>query len=595
MPNPVLCIPPELAVRIQDHLIFLYGRERSRQCYPQLGSLLAEFHRRNPEMLTSAKPFSHTDSILITYGDQVREPGQPPLQSLAEFLCQQAKGTVTAVHLLPFFPYSSDDGFSVIDYTQVDPALGSWEDVAQLRAEFALMFDAVLNHISSQSYWFQRFLQDDPAFADFFITIEPGTDLSQVTRPRARPLLTSVQTPSGEKLVWTTFSGDQIDLNYANPDVLLQVIEVLLLYVEQGASLIRLDAIAYLWKSIGTNCIHLEQTHRVVQLVRAMLDAVAPNVKLITETNVPHEENITYFGDGTHEAQMVYQFPLAPLALNAIQTGQATHLSRWAAGLSLPSDQVAFFNFTASHDGIGVTPVRGILSPSEVQALVDQALAHGGHVSYKTNPDGSQSVYELNISYFDALSDPKGREPQATQVGRFMVSQAIMLALIGVPGIYAHSLFGSRSWPEGVAQTGRPRSINRQTLQRAELEAELADSRSIRHQVFSAYTHLLRQRASHRAFDPHGRQQVMFDNPALLILLRTSPDGRDRVLCMHNVSGAEQACQLPAADFTGPLVDLISGEPYGAAGQQLCPALRPYQALWLDCSAREERNRDSSP
>ncbi len=581
--------------RIQNHLLFLFGPKVGRQCYGEMETILARFRHRNPDMLSPGRSINQADSILITYGDQVREPGRPPLQSLAEFLRQQAKGTVTAVHLLPFFPYSSDDGFSIIDYTQVDPALGSWEDVAQLRAEFALMFDAVLNHISSQSYWFQRFLQDDPAFVDFFITIEPGTDLSQVTRPRARPLLTPVQTPSGEKLVWTTFSADQIDLNYANPDVLLRVIEVLLLYVEQGASLIRLDAIAYLWKSIGTNCIHLEQTHRVVQLVRAVLDAVAPNVKLITETNVPHEENITYFGDGTHEAQMVYQFPLAPLALNAIQTGQATHLSRWAAGLSLPSDQVTFFNFTASHDGIGVTPVRGILSPSEVQALVDQTLAHGGHVSYKTNPDGSQSVYELNISYFDALSDPKGSEPQATQVGRFMVSQAIMLALIGVPGIYAHSLFGSRSWPEGAAQTGRPRSINRQTLQRAELEAELADSRSIRHQVFSAYTHLLRQRASQRAFDPHGRQQVMFDSSALLILVRTSPDGRDRVLCIHNVSGAEQACQLPAADFTGPLVDLISGEPYGAAGQQLCPALRPYQTLWLDCSVREERNRDSSP
>ena len=582
----MLSIPQKLAERIEGHLAFLYGTERGRHWHGRLVELLEQFHRRNPAALAPGRQFDQSASILITYGDQVRAADRPPLQSLAELLRQQVKGVIFGVHILPFFPYTSDDGFSVIDYEQVDPALGTWDDVAALGRDFDLMFDAVINHISAGSHWFQRFLQDDPTYADYFIVVEPGTPtawVSQVTRPRALPLLTPVQTPSGEKLVWTTFSDDQIDLNFANPEVLFRIIAILLTYVERGASLIRLDAIAYLWKTIGTHCIHLEQTHRVVQLFRAVLDAVAPNVQLITETNVPHVENISYFGDGTDEAQMVYQFSLAPLLLNAIQTGRADHLSRWAAGLALPSDRVTFFNFTASHDGIGVMPARGILSEAEIQALVDQVLAHGGRVSYKANPDGSQSVYELNISYFDALSNPQAAEPQALQVARFVLSQTVMLALVGVPGIYVHSLFGSRSWPEGVQQTGRFRTINRQKFERSQLEAELARPDSIRKQVFAAFTQRLRQRAARPAFHPHGRQRVISgDNAALFTLLRTSPDEREQALCIHNVSGRAQTAALAPADLLagqGPLVDLISGASYPAGERNF--RLEPYQALWL--------------
>ena len=159
---------------------------------------------------------------------------------------------VDDIHLLPFYPYSSDDGFSVIDYKQVNPALGTWDDVARVGQNFHLMFDGVINHISAQSAWFKAFLQDDPKYRDYFIVVEGEPDLSQVVRPRTLPLLTEFTTPSGAKKVWTTFSADQIDLNYANPEVLLDIIDVLLFYVAHGAELIRLDAIAYLWKEIGT-------------------------------------------------------------------------------------------------------------------------------------------------------------------------------------------------------------------------------------------------------------------------------------------------------------------------------------------------------
>ena len=260
--------------------------------------------------------------------------------------------------------------------------------------------------LPSQHEWFQAFLKDDPQYRDYFIVVEGNPDLSQVVRPRALPLLTTFDTPSGPKQVWTTFSADQVDLNFRNPDVLLEIIDTLLFYVAQGAQFIRLDAIAYLWKEIGTSCIHLPQTHRVIRLFRSVLDAVAPHVMLITETNVPHNENISYFGNGRDEAQMVYNFALPPLVLHTFHTGNSRVLSKWAAGLNLPSDHTTFFNFLASHDGIGVNPARGILSDIEIDALIERVIQHGGLVSYKDDASGVQIPYELNINYFDALSDP---------------------------------------------------------------------------------------------------------------------------------------------------------------------------------------------
>ncbi|RLC94841.1 MAG: sugar phosphorylase [Chloroflexi bacterium] len=573
---------------ITDHLTFLYGPEQAGVALEQLLAILDDFRLRNPRLQeqVTGERLTEQDVILITYGDQVTEQGKPPLQTLAEVLETHVKGAITSVHILPFFPYSSDDGFSITNYTTVNPDFGTWVDVERLDRHFRLMFDAVINHISAQSRWFQEFLKGNPEFADYFITVEEEINLSQVVRPRALPLLTRVQTAHGKRLIWTTFSEDQIDLNYANPDVLLKMIEILLLYVEKGAEIIRLDAIAYLWKKIGTTCIHLEETHRVVKLFRAVLDVVAPRVSIVTETNVPHAENVSYFGDGYDEAQMVYQFPLPPLVMHAICSGDASHLSEWAAGLSTPSAGTTFFNFLASHDGIGVRPVEGILSPAEVQSLVERTLAHGGYVSYKTNADGSQSVYELNISYFDALSNPDGPEPLGLQARRFLVSQAIMLSLAGVPGIYVHSLFGSRSWREGVEQTGRYRSINREKFRREELERELADPSSLRHQVFYPYLHLIRTRAAQRAFHPNGPQRVLAVHPALFVLLRTAPDGSEPLLCVHNVSNDEQSFQINLDTFpfphAGQVRDLITGITFPVTSSgDLRLKVPPYQVLWL--------------
>jgi sucrose phosphorylase len=570
-----------------DHLTYLYGEMAGQAAFDRLIALIDKYRSRlasKRKRMKNGGYLTERDAILITYPDQVREPGKAPLNSLAEFCEQRLSGLIRGIHVLPFYPWSSDDGFSVIDYRAVDPEFGDWSDVARLGRNFRLMFDAVINHISSQSLWFKGFLQDNPHYSNYFICVEGDPDLSHIVRPRTLPLLTRFDTPSGPKKVWTTFSEDQLDLNYHNPDVLLEIIDTLLFYIAQGAEFIRLDAIAYLWKEVGTPSIHQPQTHRIIQLFRAVLDAIAPQVLLITETNVAHAENLSYFGDGTNEAQLVYNFALPPLVMHTFRTGNAGVISEWASGLALPPGRVTFFNFLASHDGIGLNPARGLLSEPEIHALVEQTRAHGGCVSYKSNPDGAHSPYELNINFFDALSDPQGGEAITLQVDRFMAAQAFMLSLAGVPGIYFHSLFGSRGWREGVQQTGRSRSINRQKLERAALERELEDPESLRYYVFRRYARLLEARAASQAFHPFGWQRILEAGESIFAVLRLSPGEKQRILCLQNVSDCVQVAGLDFQDAFGadsnPLLDLISGQQVGPAIKPGI-SLQPYQTLWL--------------
>ncbi len=576
-----------LETDIRGHLNFIYGEATAGPVFEQLIARLEAFRQQHPDMAQGGDPaqrVTERDSILITYGDQIQEPDKAPLQSLAKVLAANLEGVINAVHILPFYPYSSDDGFSVIDYKQVNPDFGDWQDVAAIEEHFRLMFDAVINHISAESDWFRGFLQGDPKYKNYFITVDPSTDLSGVTRPRALPLLTPVETNEGTKQVWTTFSADQIDINYENPDVLLEIIDVLLFYVAKGAELIRMDAIAYMWKEIGTSCIHLPQTHRIMQLFRTVLDVVAPDVVIITETNVPHKENVSYFGDGQNEAQMVYNFSLPPLILHTFHTGDASVMQQWAAELEALPDTATFFNFIASHDGIGVRPVEGILAPEEVEHLVKKTLEHGGQVSYKNNPDGSQSAYELNITLFDALSRPDSDEPVAVQIDRFIASQAIMLALVGVPGIYVHSLFGSHNNRIGFAETGRARTLNREKWLRSEVEAVLANPDSYSNQIFRRYVELLKARAARPAFHPNGEQRILSDSPALFALLRTAPDGSERVLGLHNITAQEQVFTATLSDLTinsEALRNILSGETVEVKGDRLQLTLQPYEVRWL--------------
>lgn len=514
------------------------------------------------------------DVVLISYADQFREADKPTLSTFSRFYQQHLQSIFPLVHLLPFFPWSSDDGFSVIDYHQVDPLCGDWQDVARLHQETRLMFDFVCNHMSSHSAWFRHFLAQDPGWDDFFISMPPATDLSAVTRPRTSPLLTPYQMADGEtRFIWTTFSADQIDLNFANPAVLLRMVNVLLDYLKRGADYVRLDAVGYMWKTPGTRCIHLEKTHQLVKLFRAIGDIVAPGTVIITETNVPHQDNISYLGNGHDEAQMVYQFSLPPLVLHGIHTGSARALRQWASSLDLSSNDTTFFNFLASHDGIGLNPARGILSEVEIVALVRDLALEGALVSYKNNPDGSTSPYEINVTYLDALN--RETDDDATRLQRFLLAHAILLAFPGVPAIYIQSILGSRNHYDGVRAAGHNRAINRQKYPLKEIEAALAGGDWLRQQIYTQLGKLIQLRRRQPAFHPDNPMTLYDSENALLVMRRHQPESGDGLLCVFNLGGRPIETRLPVAHT---LQDVVSGRKIDGTQPVRLDA---WQFMWL--------------
>ncbi|MGD2023265.1 MAG: alpha-amylase family glycosyl hydrolase, partial [Desulfobacterales bacterium] len=549
--------------KVKDVLIKIYGEQNAALALERIAPIIQKYGA-NKRKKTSY--FSQEDVVLITYGDSLKKDGEAPLATLHAFANQYLKGAISNIHFLPFFPYSSDDGFSVMDFLEIDPALGTWQEVAAIGQDFELMFDYVVNHFSSKGQWFQNYLADQKGFEEFAIEVDPATDLSMVTRPRSLPLLSEYKKNDGQTVhIWTTFSADQIDFNFKSLDVLAKMIDVLLFYADQGATILRLDAIAYLWKEIGTNCIHLPQTHEMVKLFRAALDQVAPDVIILTETNVPHTENISYFGDGRDEAQMVYNFTLPPLLFYSFVTEDATILSEWAKGLHLASTDNTFFNFTASHDGIGVRPLEGILEPSEIEKLIEIVKSNDGQVSYKRNPDGTDSPYELNITYVDAILG----DTSSTLADKFLASQSIQYALPGVPATYIHSLLGSRNWVEGVQETGRARTVNREKLQVEKLISELNNPESFRARVFFPYLNLIKIRKKQSAFHPNAGFEILDTAPKVFGIKRYSQD--QTIVALTNISSQSVSVSLPAGAANGPMVDLVTGEGIDTTAIQLNP------------------------
>ncbi|MGX9520858.1 alpha-amylase family glycosyl hydrolase [Vibrio mediterranei] len=549
---------------LQQILAGVYSPAQLNELIPKLLNVIAN----QPEYVGKKQWVDQNDIMLITYGDSIKKQGEAPLHTLREFLNDNAADVLSAVHILPCYPYTSDDGFSVVDYWKINPELGDWQDVQSLSNNYDLMFDGVINHISKSSDWFQGYLKGEAQYREFFTEANPNRDYSSVTRPRALPLLTTFETAHGTKHIWTTFSEDQIDLNFRCPEVFQKIAELLLFYAQQGASFIRLDAIGFMWKELDTPCIHQPQTHAIVQALRALMSAVAPHVKLITETNVPHNDNISYFGNGENEAHLVYQFPLPPLTLHTLQTGNSEKIVEWMSSLEPCSKQTTFFNFLASHDGIGVRPVEGILNKEQVDHLLSVVQTNGGRVSYKDNGDGTQSPYELNINYFDAIRDANADDQ--TNLDRFMAAQSILISMAGVPGIYVHSLLGSGNDIEGLERLGYNRAINREKLERTDVETELANPESRRAQVLSRFKHILGIRKQQRAFAPSASQRVVVTSEQLVTFVRD-----EQVLVAINISN--QAVELDTnAVLKGVAHDLISGNDLSGV-----VTVQPYQVMWL--------------
>lgn len=595
--KPLYETPPDIENRLLRHLSFLYGQETASSILPELRRLLVVHCAHKPQALIDyehsydpGERFTEKDMVLITYGDIVHGgEGQKTLSTLYDFVKTYNRGSINTIHLLPFFPYTSDRGFSVIDYLSIDPRLGSWDDILRLGHEYNLMFDGVFNHVSSQSRMFKGFLNGHPFYKGFFIAYDSPDGLtpdqrSKIFRPRTSDILTKFHTIEGVKYVWTTFSDDQIDLNFRNPFVLLRVVEALLFYIRQGANIIRLDAVTYIWAEPGTECVHLPETHEVIKLLRSVADAVAPGTALLTETNVPHEDNVSYFGNGYDQAHMVYNFALPPLILYTFYTGDATVLTQWAGSFTTPSGFTTFLNILDTHDGIGLMGAKGILFPEQIDLIIHQAVLRGACVSYKAREEKTQEPYEINSTWWSALNGAGANEDLPFQVSRFLASRSIALVLKGIPGLYVHGIIGTENDPEIVQQSGSNRDINRQVIECSNMTKELENPESKLSLIARRSAPLYRNRTRYRAFHPRGGQEVLYLTPQVFAVLRTSPEGDQHILAMTNVTDSQTAVEVPIATIgvrSGQWFDLLSGRQWETAHGKLFIPFQPYEVIWL--------------
>ncbi len=590
-------IPDDLHEKLLTKLSFLYGHETAMAYMPELERICRVYYAyRTEEIIESTKSFdpkerfTEEDVILITYGDLIREDSVSPLETLSKFCGIYLKQTINTLHILPFFPHSSDRGFSVIDFEAVDPGIGTWDNIEDLETRYKLMFDGVINHVSSKSRWFQRFLEGTPHYKNFFISYNSYDDLtseerSLIFRPRTSDILTKFHTVYGEKYVWSTFSSDQIDLNYKNPQVLIRVIEIILFYVRKGADIIRLDAITFLWANPGTSCANLEQTHMIVKVFRDILNLVAPHVALISETNIPHSENILYFGNGDDEAHMVYNFALPPLVLHTFYTKDSTVLSDWASTQKPVSETTVFFNFLDSHDGIGLMAIKDILTHEETKFIIQRAKEHGGLISYKTDQDGNEAPYEINITWFSALNREDDPGDIDYQVQKFIASRAIALVLQGVPGIYLHSFFGTKIDKDAACSSISKRDVNRAEIDYNTLIESLENPDTLTSKIIHKLNVIISIRTKQSAFHPNGAQVILKIQPEIFAVLRTSPDKDQHILALVNVTDEEVQATIPMKTvniFKQKWFDVISQNMYKFNEEDITITVKPYNVIWLE-------------
>lgn len=536
-------------------------------------------HRRKRPRAPGNKLWSQKDAVLISYGNSLMDGTHKPLDVLHDFLLRHMKGVVNGVHILPFFPYTSDDGFAVTDYRKVDPQLGDWSDITRIGDAFHLMSDLVLNHVSSQGTWFNAYRQGQPPYDRFFFEASPEDDLSAVVRPRTTPLLQEVETANGPRHVWCTFSHDQVDLDFRNPKVLLEILRIIRLHIDQGVRIIRLDAVAFVWKEVGTSSIHLPQTHAIVQLLRHLANFASETVILLTETNVPRAENLSYFGN-RNEAHVVYNFPLPPLILHAMMSGSAEYLLAWQRAMPPAPLGCAYLNFTASHDGIGMRPAEGLLPPGEIDRVIETVREAGGLVSMRTLPDGTEAPYELNCAYFEAMSRTlKGTDSH--HIARFLCSQTIVMSLEGIPAFYIHSMLATPNDVEAVERRGMNRAINRHRWDYPALLERLADPSSPQATVLAALSERLRLRARQPAFHPNATNFTLTLDPRIFGVWRQALDRSQSIFALHNVSDAQVGIPRGALNLIQDeaWLDLISGEQIGPGDETLVMA--PYQCRWI--------------
>ncbi|MAW33083.1 MAG: alpha-amylase [Proteobacteria bacterium] len=559
---------------LEKHLRSIYPKHNFLQLAQKIETIFPQINTKERDY---QQLWDETDILLISYADTINNPKEKPLKVLKRFLDSHLKNTATLLHILPFFPFSSDDGFAVTDYEEVRSELGDWNNITDLSKSYKLMADVVINHTSSNHSWFQQFCSGTTPGKNYYKTENPKTNLSMVVRPRSNDLLQLKKTKLGNKYLWCTFSPDQVDLDFSNPDVLIEFLQIFKKYINYGIRIFRLDAVGYIWKEVGTKCINLPQAHEIIKLVRLLTDSLEENIILVTETNVPSQENLEYFGNG-NEAHIIYNFSLPPLILHALLTGESKWLRHWMMGMPPSSRNCTYLNFTASHDGIGLRPLEGILPQLEIESIVSTVQKFGGRLTFRKH-FGKDIPYEINSTFYDALKGTT-RGVDKLQSKRFIASQMIMIALAGIPAIYLNSFFSAKNDTYLANKTQNNRSINRSKWSIEELEATLNDRNSPESFVFKYLLHALNIKKKQSAFHPNATQFTLHLNPGLFGFWRQSIDQKQSLFAITNLTS--ECVDLQLGDLNlfsyAKWVELLTD---CSVDRNFEYNMAPYQTIWI--------------
>lgn len=629
--------------KIKNTLIQVYGHEKAECAYKKMMELFdakreSETAEESLKVNCGRNALSEDDATLICYANSVASRnGISPLGALKKFYDNHdLKKAFSSTHLLPFFPWDTDRGFSVKDYYEVAEENGTWDDIEELSKSTELMFDFVANHASIRNPIVQKAIlaavlpKDHPKydevkkFKDFvFVYTEENKptddELSALSRPRAYPALTPfiVFEKDGELLadlenkdhvhvkrgeidligtgyVWTTFSRGkredgtektrQVDLNFLNPLVLVESLKILMFYAEKKARFIRLDAIGYIWKQIGRPSIHEDQCHLLLEVIKDFLSLVTPEVVTVAEVNEAQEMFFRYLGKGDHEqADLVYQFTHFPLAVYGLHTGDASYYKEWLKTIGHVEGR-QFVTILGSHDGLGLKPVRGILPESEIERfgdiLVDEYKAMP---NYAYLPGGKRIVYEACGTPWDLIN--KSDLDLDTAIKRYKLVVAMGLTVRGIPGIYINGLLGANNYfpEEGLDEN---RTVNREIFSYNALTETLNDKSSQESRVFEMVKELLAIRRRESAFSLNAKAIIIpeYHNQSIVAAELFSADNMERILCCYNVSSEPQRLTIPklTSRGTGKWKNLLEPHEERCFDREVIDIeLEPYQALWL--------------
>ena len=567
----------DFSEKVKQYLFQIYSNDLSKKqinnLFLNIKSIFTQPMKRSKNELWSEKDF-----LLITYADSIKKNNQKNLITLNSFLKKYCK-EFSYIHILPFFPFSSDDGFAVEDYKKIKIEHGSWKDLKKITKTFDIMVDLVINHCSSNNKLFKNFLEDKNPGKDFFINSEKKFPKSnKIVRPRSSDLSKKVLVDGKNTYVWCTFGHDQVDFDFRNPNVLLYFFEIIKFYLDQDIKALRLDAVAFLWKELGTRCINLPQTHNIIRLIRLIIDRFYNKTLIITETNIPSHENLTYFGNN-NEAHCIYNFSLAPLLIHAVVSGNSSYLKKWSRGMPPAQENNSYLNFLSTHDGIGMRPVEGILPENEIQKYFNFFKKQGGLFSYRTNA-GKKSVYEVNITLLEAFKECyNGKDKFVLE--RFILAHTILFSMEGIPAIYIQNYLGSKNDNAKVKKTNSFRSINRRNWNFDSLVKIFKNKSNINSKILHSLNRLMVLRKKQIAFHPNATQFTLQLGDIFFGIWRQSIDRSQSIFCISNLTNVKQKISLLDINLisTNNWFDILSNKKIKNIGDELL--FKPYQTFWI--------------